>query len=278
MTKSSGQPALIPELVNTTEALGLLLAEAKDERALMEPGDPDPCRWVGTNTAWVVRMVSRPEDPLPCEIPGPKGRGHRFNPIAVRQWFAEELERQAERRAQPILSSPSTGLLVTASAVALDLGMAPQTMQKRLRDYQVQPVKREGTAVYFRFKDVLQTLLQVTKDEDPDSLPPVDRDAHWRAESRKDQVLKERRELVDRSEASTVLARLAGVLRDSCDLITDRLEALHLLAPEVLETVQNEMDATRRLIARRVRELQTELATGEARALDDDDEAEDQAA
>jgi hypothetical protein len=246
-------------LLTTAETLELLLAEAGAERGAVDQGAPDPCPWVGGTTQWLRDMARRGEHPLPMAAPGQRGKSALFDPEAVREWFAEEFERRLADTGTPVLAGETTGILLTASMLAREIAIHPQTLARRLREYHVQPARVAGTHTYYRLGDMLAALTAAQRVEDPDSLPPTDRDAHWRAEARKDDVMKARRELVLTREAVAVVNALATLLRDAVDLIPDALESRCRLPAEALETVELEMDAVRRQIAIRVRELQEQM-------------------
>jgi hypothetical protein len=251
-----------PDLLTTAATLALLRAEAEAERAVAEPEASDPCDWVGATTQWVGDMTRRAEHALPVAVPGARGRSALFDPEAVREWFAEEFERHQAAREAQWLAGEATGILLTASMLSRELQMHPHTLMRRLREYNVQPTRTTQAHSYYRLGEMLAALTAAAKAEDPDSLPPTDRDAHWRAESRKDEVLQKRRELVVTREAVQVINALAAVLRDACDLIPDVLESRCRLAPEALAEVEREMDNARGQIAVRVRELQEQLQRG----------------
>jgi hypothetical protein len=246
------------DLITTAELLRFFAAEADAERAVAGDGAPDPCPWVGTTTQWVSKMVTRPRNPLPVAVPGAVGRPSLYVPADVRLWFAEEFERQLPA---DVLISPETGVLLPYYILAREIGMHPSTLAKRIADYAVQPARHSGTKTLYRLRDLYEALLAATKAEDPDALPPSDRDAHWRAEARKDEVMTKRRDLVTAKDAEATLSALAVVLRDACDLIPDALEARCHLPAAALELVVEAIDATRRDISAKVVALRAELLT-----------------
>lgn len=249
-------------LVKIDEAWALVQAEAAAEREAAEPGADDPCAWVGGTPQWIRLMTKRASNPLPIAGYGNPNRAALFDPQTVREWFAEEFERRAAATEATVIGSQSTGILLTASMLARELGMHPQTLARRLREYNVQPARVGSVSTYYRLCDMLSALTAAQRVEDPDSLPPSDRDAHWRAEARKDDVLKTRRELVQTREAVGVLNALASLLRDACDLIPDALESRCQLSSAALAVVEREIDNVRSQIATRVRELHELLRNG----------------
>ena len=266
-----------PGWIGLREAHALLLAEAEAERAVADPNLPDPCAWVNEGPDFVRLLATRMRDPLPvADRGGGRGRVMRFDPAAVREWFAEEFERRNIGCAPEALTiSDATGILLTASVLARELGIHPQTLARRLRDYRVQPARMTPGATWYRLADMLRALTAAAKAEDPNSLPPQDRDAHWRAESREDEVRKNRRELIPVSECISLMNTLAGALRDFYDLIPDTLEGKCGLAPEALAIIERELDDARRANAQRLREIQAQLtATANATAANAEQPAE----
>jgi hypothetical protein len=253
------------DLITTAVVLRIFAAEADIERAVAaadgdaNPGDP--CAWVGDSPTWLSKMVNRATHPLPVAVPGGQGRSSLFEEAAIRQWFLEEFERAQSAGAPEIESGVATGILVSYSAMAREIGMHPNTLAARLADHAVAPVRREGKRDLYRLRDIWEALLAVAKAEDPDSLPPTERDAHWRAEARKDEVMRTRRDLVETADALAVLGALAGVLRDACDLIPDMLEARCHLSPEALEQIVAAMDTAREDIAAKTLELRDKILT-----------------
>ncbi len=265
-----------PILLSVDQTVALLLAEAEAERAVADPTAPDPCAWVGSSRGWVDDLIKRPLNPLPVHVRGKghRGGGHRLHPGAVRQWFAEEFERRnAPPTPDAIIASPDTGILLTASALARELGMHPQTLTRRLRDYRVEPRRQTAGVTWYRLSDMLGALTAAAKAEDPSTLPPQDRDAHWRAEAREDEVRKSRRELIPVGEALGLMNTLAGALRDFYDLIPDTLEGKCGLGPEALALVERELDDARRANAAQLREIQAQL-TGAAAVSQEPEEPE----
>lgn len=254
-------------LLTTAEALALIHEAAAQMRAVAEPGEPDPCAWVGTNRVWMSTLYSRPEHPLPIAIPGSRSGGHRFDPRDVREWFAQEYARHQAKREVGVISGEATGILLTASALARELGQHPNTLAKRLREYRVEPVRTNNQAAYYQLGDMLAALTAGAQIDDPDSLPPTDRAAFWAAEARRDAVMQARSELVSTREAVVVLNALCGVLRDGCDLVVDAVESRCSVAPDVLAVIEGEMDSVRRQIANKIRELQVQLRQDAAEAL-----------
>jgi hypothetical protein len=244
------------DLISTADLLRLFALEADAERQAAGPDAADPCPWVGTTSAWVSKMTARPLHPLPVAVPGAPGRSSLFVPADVRCWFAEEFERQSP---QDLINSPETGILLPYSVLAREIGTHPNTLAKRLADYAVQPARQVGGKSYYRLADMLAALTAAAKAEDPDSLPPSDRDAHWRAEARKDEVMTKRRELVTTADAIATLSSLAAILRDACDLIPDALESRCQLSATALDLVTQTLDATRLEISARVQALRASL-------------------
>lgn len=256
------------DLITTAAVLRIFAAEAEIERSIVatygdnaNAGGPpgDPCAWVGDSPTWLSKMVNRATNPLPVAVPGGQGRSSLFEEPAIRQWFLEEFERYQATGTPEIESGVATGILVSYSAMAREIGMHPNTLAARLADHAVAPVRRDGKRDLYRLRDIWEALLAVAKAEDPDSLPPSERDAHWRAEQRKDEVMRTRRDLVEAADALAVLGALAGVLRDACDLIPDILEARCHLSPEALEQVQAAMDTAREDLAAKVLELRDKI-------------------
>lgn len=247
------------DLLTTAELLRLFQAEAAVEREVAGPGAPDPCPWVGQTPAWASKMVARPTHPLPVAVPGAPGRSSLFDPTEARKWFAEEFERQAAPPMPEVISGPDTGILLPYSVLAREIGLHPNTLARRLADYAVQPARQVGNKTWYRLADMLGALTAAAKAEDPDSLPPADRDAHWRAEARKDEVQTKRRELVTAKDAVATLSALAVVLRDACDLIPDTLEARCQFPPAALDLVQQALDEARTEIAGKVEALRAQL-------------------
>jgi len=249
-----------PALLTSKETLALLQSEAAAKRAVAGPAAPDPCAWLGNSRDWIHKMVDRTVNPLPTFCREGQGRATQFHPAAVRQWFAEEFERRASPPADDaIVYGPDTGVLLTATAFAHEIGTHPQTLARRLRDYRVDPRRVIGGHPYYRLRDLLSAQNAATKTQDPNSLSPQDRDAHWRAEAREDEVRKNRGELILVSDALNLVHVLASALRDGCDLIPDALEAKCNLSPEAIVVVENEIDSVRRTVAAGLRDTQARL-------------------
>jgi phage terminase Nu1 subunit (DNA packaging protein) len=249
-----------PGYISTRDALAILLADATAERAVAEPG-LDPCPWAVCSPNWLRDMLDRADNPLPVVERGPRGRGHTFDPAAIRRWFAEEFERQAASALPEITTSTAAGIQVTASALARELGMHPHTLARRIRDWNVAPAREVPGRTYYRLGALLDALTAAAKAEDPDSLPPTERDAHYRAEGRKDDLLRARGELRKAEEVARHANRLARVLTNALDLIPDTLESRCQLGPEALALVEQTLDAARTNLAEELRAIHIELTT-----------------
>lgn len=272
-------------LLSIAQVLELLTAEAEAERAVADPAAPDPCKWVRTSTQWVQTLTARAVNPLPIHVrnAGKLKNAHRYHPTAVRQWFAEEFERRnvpPPTQARPsvpdisdaITYTVATGILLTARALADELHMHPNTIVRRIRDYNVKPQRQTPGATWYRLGDMIGALQAGAKTEDPSSLAPQERDAHWRAEAREDEVRKNRGELIPVADAISLMNTLASALRDFYDLIPDTLEGKCGLSAEALAVVERELDDARRANAQRLREIQSQLLT--ARQTPPDPEAD----
>jgi hypothetical protein len=248
-----------PALLTSKETLTLLQSEAAAKRAAADLAAPDPCAWLGNDRVWIHKMVDRAVNPLPAYTREGQGRATQFDPAAVRQWFAEELDRRASPPADDVMVCGPDGVLLSASTFAREIGTHPQTLARRLRDYRVDPRRVIGGHPYYRLRDILDALNAAAKTQDPNSLSPQDRDAHWRAEAREDEVRKNRGELIPVNDALNLVHVLASALRDGCDLIPDALEAKCNLSPEALAVVENEIDNVRRTMAAGLRDTQARL-------------------
>lgn len=257
----SATPEDSAKLLSTTELITLFAHEAAAERAVADPNQPDPCSWYQPSVGWVMRMSHREPDPLPVAIPGGRGKGnsHRFDVGDAREWFAAEVERHLAKREAEILTGAATGVLMTCTMLARELGTAPDTLAKRLRDWKVQPARQSTSHTYYRLADMLGALQAAAKAEDPDSLPPTERDAHYRAEARKDDLMKSRRELIPVSEAIPLINSLASLLRDFYDLVEDTLETQCGLPPPAILAVRQQLDEVRTAQAVRLQEVQEQL-------------------
>lgn len=256
-------------LLSLREVREVLAAEVRAVRAALAEGARDPwLRGYSDSDHWVRTQTVREVDPLPIAARGAAGRGggHRFDRSAVLAWFGRELERRQQAVAGDVIQGEGDGAtLLTAVGFAREIGKSPQDFQRRLADYGVEPARvTDGGRRYFRLADLVEALLGSARQDDPDSLSPTDRDAHYRAEGRKDSLLLSRRELVTTGDAVAVVNALAGLLRDACDLIPDALESRCQLPPEALAVVERELDACRAGIADQVRQLAQRLQDPDA--------------
>lgn len=257
-------------LLSLREVREVLAGEVRAVRAALAPGARDPfSRGYSDSDHWVRAQTERETDPLPIAqrgVGGGRGGGHRFDQAAVRAWWSRELQRRQHAADGDVIQGEGDGgTLLTAIGFAREIGRTPQDLQRRLADYGVQPARvTDGGRRYYRLADLVEVLLAGARQDDPDSLPPTDRDAHYRAEARKDALLLSRRELVTTADAVTVVNALAGLLRDACDLIPDALESRCQLAPEALVVVERELDVCRAGIADQVRQLAARLQDPDA--------------
>jgi hypothetical protein len=210
--------------------------------------------------------ANRAQHPLPSDKDGQ--RGHlSFDWDQVLEWLEAEAERQDQAAAPDFETSLSGGVLLTIAAVARELEMSPDTVRARLRDWNMRPVEtrtskgRAGVADYYRLRDILDALTASARAEDPDTLPASERDAYYRSELRKDELRRNRRELIEVDEARAVLSEMVAVRRDFYDLLPDMLEHKAHLDPAALAVVEREINAARTREVETLLELHARLTT-----------------
>jgi hypothetical protein len=206
----------------------------------------------------------RPTDPLPSQRDGP--RGHiTFDWDQVLEWLEQEADRQEGAAPPEWTASLAAGVLLTPSAVARELDMAPATIIARLRNWNIRPAEtrkakgQHGEAHYYRLRDIIDALTASARAEDPDALPAVERDAYYRSELRKDELRRQRGELIETDDARRVFGALVQLLAHDYDLIPDILEHKANLGPTALDAVQQYLDEAREERARSIVDLQTQL-------------------
>lgn len=160
------------------------------------------------------------------------------------------------------------GIYLSINEIAREFHKDHRTIQKLLADLAVRPVAtRQGHALY-RLADVLE-IERRTPDgvKDPTKFNPVDRKAHYQAESEMLRVNKERGELMTRADYESELARCLQSVTLRLDTITDRIEAEIGAAPSVLEGIERILDEARE-------EMYREIAMPEEEKAPDDPEEE----
>ena len=236
-----------------------LSAKALQARLVKELGDE--YRYTDRT---IREWARRGNDPLPSHRDGP--RGHlAFEWSEVLEWLEAEADRQESATPPEWTASVAAGVLLTPSAVARELGMSPDTVMARLRDWNVRPAEvrkskgQHGEAAYYRLRDILDAFTASARAEDPDALPATERDAYYRSELRKDELRRQRGELIETDDARRVLGALAQVQADGFDLLVDVLEHKANLPAVALDAVQAHIDGVRDTQARRIVELQKTL-------------------
>jgi len=250
MSDDTQSPGGGRDLLTTAQLQSRLVAELGDEyrytaRALQQ-------------------MAARDQHPMPVAVRhGEQGRrGHLFDWDAVLEWLEAESSRQDTAGAD-VVSTLSGGILVTIRAMSAELGMDYYTLARRLESWNVEPVKyRKGTgpaAGLYSVGAIFAALTASARAEDPDALPAVERDAYYRSELRKDELRRQRRELIEVDDARRVLGALVQLLAHDYDLIPDILEHKANLGPAALDAVQQYLDEAREERARSIVDLEAQL-------------------
>lgn len=210
----------------------------------------------------ILQLVNRDRDPLPTVGPVAKGKPAWFDWDHVLEWFDAEVDRRAAGQQNTVVSL-TDGIQLTVSAFARELGRHPQTVARIVNEWNVEPIARRATrggeTDFYRLRDLLDAITASTTDTDPDSLPATERDAYYRSEMRKDELLRNRRELVRVDEAIEIFNAVVSPLRDAFDLLPDALERQAKLTPEALVIVETVADNFRREIAAEIIRLQEKL-------------------
>ena len=118
------------------------------------------------------------------------------------------------------------GLHLSISTLAAEFGMTRETVSKRLADSAVAPSGKRGGYSVYRLKDVYQYLVgsPVAAGEDPQSLDPYRRQAHYKAELDRLKLEQETRELIPRLEVEQEQARILRVVAQTFDTMPDVVE------------------------------------------------------
>jgi hypothetical protein len=209
--------------------------------------------------------TTRPEEPMPCRRKSTRaGEPYLYDWDDVVNWLEAEADRQdSDAVERGTIASHAQGILVTIRALARELETHVDTLTARVRAWNIQPILnktiRGGPVDYYRLRDILDALTASARAEDPDSLPAQERDAFYRSELRKDELRRNRRELIEVDDARRILGELIAVRRDFYDLLTDTLERRANLNPAALEIVEKEIDGVRAREAETILELQAKL-------------------
>lgn len=210
-------------------------------------------------------LARREHNPMPCAVPaGPGTRGNRWDWDQVLEWLEQETERTDQ--AEEVQISGAEGIRVTIRALAEELQMDKGTVLNRLRDWNISPVgkrtNRTGPpADLYRLRDILDAFTASTRAEDPDMLPATERDAFYRSELRKDELRRQRQELIEIDDARRIFHALIDARKDFYELLPDRLEQHIHLAPEALSEIERQIDKHREAEAQIIRELHAKLTT-----------------
>ncbi|MEA3641279.1 MAG: DUF1441 family protein [Lamprobacter sp.] len=206
----------------------------------------------------------REHNPMPCASPaGPNNRGNGWDWDQVLEWFEQETER--EDAEDDVQISGAEGIRVTVRAIADELRMDQRTVIDRLRNWNIAPVgKRKNRtgppADLYRLSDIFDAFTASTQADDPDMLPATERDAFYRSELRKDELRRQRGELIEIDDARRIFNRLIEVRRDFYELLPDALERKLNLDAAALDEIQRQIDKTRQAEAQRILDLHAELS------------------
>lgn len=211
----------------------------------------------------IRNWITRPQDPLPVARDTTQGRGYLLDWDATLEWLVAEADRREAAQPPDSIASITDGIQVTLRALARELEIHVDTLTNRVRAWNIKPVDnrmaRGGPVDYYRLRDLLDALTASARAEDPDSLPALERDAFYRSELRKDELRRNRGELIEIDDARRILGELVAVRRDFYDLLIDVLEHRAGLPPSALDIVQNEIDSVRGREVEAILELQAKL-------------------
>jgi len=139
----------------------------------------------------------------------------------------------------------ATGCNLSISTLASEFGQTRETVRKRLIDCDVQPsAKRSGYPV-FRLKDVLPALLGGGNGQDPDTMDPYKRKAHYQGEHEKLKLQVERRELIPRIETEQEMAAMLKITAECFDTLPDVMERDCGLTADTLARMEAHLDKAR---------------------------------
>lgn len=137
------------------------------------------------------------------------------------------------------------GIHLSISNLAGEMGMARETVSKRLVEAGVRPSgKRRGYPVY-RLRDALPALTGTGETQDPDELDPFKRRAFYQGELEKMKVAHERGELIPRIEVEREQARILGAVAHFFDTLPDVIERDVGATPAQLEAIEDAADQIR---------------------------------
>lgn len=138
------------------------------------------------------------------------------------------------------------GVFLSINEAATEFGNARRTITKRIANLGIRPAgSRQGYSVY-RLRDLLE--IERRNDDgakDPEKLNPFDRHAHYKAESEKNKVNRERGELITREAHEREGARRLKVVAQELDTVVDEIERDVGADPIVLEKIEQKIDTIR---------------------------------
>lgn len=139
----------------------------------------------------------------------------------------------------------ATGCNLSISTLAAEFGQTRDTVRKRLIDGDVQPSGKRGGYPVYRLKDALPALLGAGNGQDPDTMDPYKRKAHYQGEHEKLKLQVERRELITRIETEQEMAAMLKTVGEFYDVLPDTLERDCALSPATLQRVEEALDRSR---------------------------------
>lgn len=164
-----------------------------------------------------------------------------------------------------VVTNIATGCNLSISTLAAEFGQTRDTVRKRLIDCDVQPSGKRGGYPVFRLKDALPALLGGGSGQDPDTMDPYKRKAHYQGEHEKLRLQVDRRELIPRIESEQEMAGMLKVTAEVFDTLPDILERDCGLQPAVLVRVEACLDKAREELYQRLSEDEEDVnsAAGE---------------
>jgi transcriptional regulator with XRE-family HTH domain len=137
------------------------------------------------------------------------------------------------------------GIYLTISQLAEEIGVARETIGKRMSEAGVRPAGKRGNYDIYRLRDALAAIQVADEVVNPDKLKPFERRAHYQAELEKLKLETEQRYLIPFIEVEQEQARLFKIVARTFDTLPDILERDCGLPPKVVTRVEKACDKAR---------------------------------
>lgn len=141
----------------------------------------------------------------------------------------------------------SDGVRITVGQFCNELSIANDTVQRRLRSSNIEPIKHADGNRYYRLRELVDVVL--LRDDagriDPNKMDPYRRKAHFDAELGKLEMERKSGDLIPRIEVEAEMSRVAKGVNHMLDTLPDVLERDCGLSGAALLKVEERTDALR---------------------------------